>query len=148
MRNSKGRFALKELCKFGHEVRQSDCEDCRASEYRVWNSKYKQRSPARILFENARSRASYYSIPFSITIEDIEAVWPVDNRCPVLGISFQRSKTRAPNFASPSLDRIRPAKGYVPSNIAVISHRANAIKRSETDPEVFRKIAVWLEEHL
>lgn len=71
---------------------------------------------------------------FTITPADIEAVYPKDGKCPVLGI----------DLTTPSLDKIIPALGYVPGNIAVISMKANMLKGDETDPEVFRKIADWL----
>jgi hypothetical protein len=44
-----------------------------------------------------------------------------------------------------SLDRIDPVLGYVQGNIAVISHLANTLKNNCTDPQVFRRIAEYLE---
>lgn len=45
---------------------------------------------------------------------------------------------------SPTLDRIVPDLGYVPGNVAVISFRANAIKRNATVAEL-KAVAAWLE---
>lgn len=43
-----------------------------------------------------------------------------------------------------SLDRIVPSLGYVPGNVAVISHRANRIKSDATADEL-RAVADWLD---
>lgn len=113
------------------------------------------------------------SIPFTITVEDVEKVFPSDGKCPVLDVPFTVNSgpelvfewatpygqaaalplmtmraRRGPCDTSPTLDKIRPMKGYVPGNIAVISSRANRIKNNETDPAVFRKVADWLESEL
>lgn len=45
---------------------------------------------------------------------------------------------------SPTLDRLNNAWGYVPGNIAVISHRANKLKGDATAKEL-RRIATWME---
>jgi hypothetical protein len=47
-----------------------------------------------------------------------------------------------------SLDRIKPELGYVLGNIAIISHLANTIKQNCTDPEVFRRLADYVEQGL
>lgn len=47
---------------------------------------------------------------------------------------------------SPTLDRIVPEKGYVLGNIAVISHKANAIKQNATAEEILR-VAIWLKQN-
>jgi hypothetical protein len=54
------------------------------------------------------------------------------SRCPVLGIPLDRS----PRDNTPSLDRIIPARGYVPSNVIVVSLRANQIKGDATVREL------------
>jgi len=51
-----------------------------------------------------------------------------------------------PKPESPTLDRFIPSKGYIKGNIAVISFRANRIRQNETDPNVFRQIAAWMED--
>jgi hypothetical protein len=45
---------------------------------------------------------------------------------------------------SPNLDRLDPAKGYVPGNVAVISQKANRIKTDACSSEI-RRVADWLE---
>ena len=46
--------------------------------------------------------------------------------------------------SSPSLDRVVPSLGYIPSNVAVISHLANRIKNTGT-AEQHRRIADWMD---
>lgn len=45
--------------------------------------------------------------------------------------------------ASPTLDRLNPAWGYTPTNIAVLSLAANRIKSNGTATELER-IAAWM----
>lgn len=91
----------------------------------------------------AKQRAHKRNVPFSLTVADIKAVWPVDDCCPVFHTPF--GYNRKGGFAtSPSLDCIRPEKGYIVGNIAVISLRANRIKQNETDPAAIKAVAEWL----
>jgi hypothetical protein len=89
---------------------------------------------------SARWRALQAGIAFTITWEDVFAVYPADGICPALGIAFQLGD-RSPY--NPSIDRINPKFGYISGNIAVISRRANAIKQDATFEELER-IALWL----
>lgn len=86
----------------------------------------------------AKKRAEKDGTAFAIGVKDII----IPAFCPVLGIRIEIS-TRAFSDSSPSLDRINPMLGYVPGNIAVISMRANAIKRNGTAAEHDR-IAAWM----
>lgn len=70
-------------------------------------------------------------LEFSITASDIT----IPEYCPVLGIPIFRGIGRdGPN--SPSIDRIDNTKGYIKSNIIVVSHRANQLKRDATIDEL------------
>lgn len=80
-------------------------------------------------------------MPFSITEKDI----PIPTHCPVLGVVLKPvggGMHHRPD--SPSVDEILPGKGYVPGNVAVISWRANSLKR-DGSLEDFCKIVAWLE---
>lgn len=57
--------------------------------------------------------------------------------------NFERCPDNTGRKTGTSFDN--PALGYVPGNIAVISHLANTIKSNCTDPEVFRRVARYLE---
>jgi len=106
--------------------------------------------PEKYLCMNARQRARIYNLPFSITPQDIRDVWPKDDICPVLGIKMKVHFAEGGGYTgprpwSPTIDRFRPHLGYVIGNIGVISLKANRIKCDETDPEIFRAVANWLE---
>jgi hypothetical protein len=63
-------------------------------------------------------------------------------RCPVFDVPFVE---RGAGFSkwSPSIDKIDPAKGYVPGNIQVVSLFANCMKRDATK-EQLRAFARWV----
>lgn len=97
--------------------------------------------PTWYLCKKAKCRAKKHGIPFGITREDIK----IPENCPILGIPLKRNlKVVGPD--SPTLDRIVPEKGYVLGNIAVISHKANAIKQNATAEEILR-VAIWLKQN-
>jgi hypothetical protein len=83
-------------------------------------------SPAFALWERARCRARKRGLRFELA----EASITVPSVCPVLGIPIRPGGPRSPS--SPSLDRIRPARGYIPENVRVISDRANRLKGDRT----------------
>lgn len=73
----------------------------------------------------ARARAKKQGVPYRLTPEDI--VIPL--YCPVLGTKLAQSLgSKGPGDNSPSLDRVVPARGYVPGNVVVLSNRANRAK--------------------
>jgi hypothetical protein len=94
------------------------------------------RSHTLSLWHSARQRAKRRGIPFDLKPADIV----IPETCPVLGIPlFRGVGTLGPN--SPSIDQVVIGKGYVPNNICVISHRANALKRDGTVEELEKVIA-------
>jgi hypothetical protein len=87
--------------------------------------------PTCVMVYRARKNAAKAGVLFDLTENDIT----VPEYCPVLGVRLQRGVGK-PCYASPSLDRIVPAKGYVRGNVRVISYRANALKRDATLEEL------------
>ncbi len=69
-----------------------------------------------------RQRALETGVEFSLRVSDI----PFPEACPVLDIPLDYSSLDN----TPSLDRIDPTGGYTPSNVRVISHRANTLKNN------------------
>lgn len=106
--------------------------------------RWRAENRVRIMWLNARRRAIKNGVPFTITVQDIEKVWPADNRCPIFGLAFKVNKKRGPSPDSATLDRVLPELGYVPGNIAIISHKANYIKSDASINEV-RRVADWME---
>jgi hypothetical protein len=107
----------------------------RKEKNKQWRIKKREEDRYRFVWYAAKRRAKQHNIIFTITKQDIIDVSPIDNRCPILGIILEfGNKTVQDN--SPSLDRLIPHLGYVPGNIALISHRANRIKNDATVDEL------------
>lgn len=107
--------------------------------YLEYNRQRKHKDPARWLLNTARARARKKGLCCTIKLDDIV----VPEVCPILGIPIFSSDGKVgPN--SPSIDRVDSTKGYVPGNIAVISHRANQIK-SDMTPEIARNLVRYFD---
>jgi hypothetical protein len=110
--------------------RHTYCNTCQ-------NQRYINLNPRKKMLYAARARANKLGVEFTITVNDIE----IPTHCPVFGIPLEarigqgRSNTYQ-ILNSPSLDRIVNDKGYVPGNIAVISFRANLLKRDASTDEL------------
>jgi len=83
------------------------------------------------MYRRAKHRAKKKGMPFTITPEDIK----LPARCVVLGIRLCYTNDTM-RYNSPSLDRIDNSRGYEPSNIWVISARANGLKLDATVEEL------------
>jgi len=94
------------------------------------------------MYGNAQQRARRAGVPFALTPADVEALWPADGRCPVFGMRL-KAATGQVQDASPTLDRLNPAWGYVPHNCAVISYKANVAKGSSTASDLVQ-VAAWM----
>ena len=99
--------------------------------------KWQADNPEATMLIRARTRAKKRGLECTITVDDVKAVWPRHNRCPVYGTELVRNLGRAHSAPeSPSLDRIDNTQGYVPGNIWVISLEANGTKRDFTIEEL------------
>jgi hypothetical protein len=101
----------------------------------------RETSIATVMVRNAKGRAKRAGVPFSLTPEDVV----IPDLCPVLGIPIKQGKG-GHSANSPTLDKIIPALGYVPGNVAVISHRANALKNNASIHEL-RALVRYIEKH-
>lgn len=102
--------------------------------YDVWYPNNLERH----MIYSARRRAKKYNVPFALSHTDIH----VPKVCPVLGIRLKSGVGRSTDN-SPTLDRIRPHRGYVKGNVAVISSLANRIKTDATLEQV-EKVLRWM----
>ncbi len=101
-----------------------------------------KRNPRSRWLAGARSRAKRSSVPFDLTAADIV----IPTHCPVLGCKLEIGDNRQSDTA-PSLDRLRPERGYVRGNVFVISYKANRWKNNAS-PQDLRTIADWMERML
>ena len=102
----------------------------------------RENDPIGEMCRSAKARALRSGVPFTIGPDDVRAVWPADNCCPVLGIEFAAGEGN-PVDASPTLDRLNNSWGYEPGNIAVISFRANRSKGNMRASEL-ESIVRWM----
>lgn len=86
---------------------------------------------------HARKRAAELGLPFDLTADWFEAVWPPNGRCEVLPyIQLEWGGGMTDRNSSPSIDRIFPDRGYVQTNCRIISNRANTLKNNATTKEM------------
>lgn len=113
--------------------------ELRAAGYHAaWNRNDWLKDPRKRLLKKARERAKMYGRECTLLLEDI--VMP--ERCPLLGVRLAVG-TRQVKNNSPTLDRKDSSKGYVPSNVWVISWRANRIKSDGTLAELKLIVKNW-----
>lgn len=98
--------------------------------------------PRMNILSSARRRAKLKGIEFSITTDNIV----VPTVCPILGIPLVVNEKHAKEN-SPTLDRVDVSKGYIPSNICVISARANRLKNDASLDEM-RAVIAYSESHM
>jgi len=112
---------------------QWHCSTCDAETKRAWYAA----DPRRRMLQHIRARARQTNLPFSLTLDDIV----IPEFCPVLGLKLTKNDRRGARETSPSVDRHRPALGYVPSNVTVISWRANRLRNDATLEELEKIVA-------
>jgi hypothetical protein len=102
----------------------------------------KARHPERVMLSSAKDSAKKKGLAFNLDLSDIR----IPEVCPVLGIPLKKvgkGATLSEWYGRPSLDRLDSSQGYVKGNVAVISLRANVLKRNGTAEEHAR-IATWM----
>ena len=123
-----------------------NCSRLKGKEYRISgrDSAGRRANPvgtqlARMI-ASSRVRAKEKGIDHDLDVEYLRSITP--SHCPYLGIELRWEVQNGlgvqnkvyPN--SPSLDRIDSSKGYIKGNVAIVSHRANSIKRDATEVEL------------
>ena len=80
---------------------------------------------AQSVLEKARCRARGKKVPFNLKIEDIiQLMVAQDYRCALCKVPFLNVLQNEPAFR-PSLDRMKPAEGYVVGNVRIVAFIAN-----------------------
>lgn len=83
------------------------------------------------LYHATKCRSKKENMEFDLTKEYIDSL--LGEKCPVLGLTYE-IKHNSPNSAS--VDRINNDKGYTKDNVAIISRRANNLKKDATLKEL------------
>ena len=94
---------------------------------------------ARALVHAARHRAKTKSLPCDLDVWSALAVQAVleRGRCQLTGLAFGKGP-----FA-PTLDRIEPAKGYVPHNVRVVCRLVNAALGDWGEATLRQAMSTW-----
>lgn len=128
-----------EACRNSQRAAADRWQKAHPDHRRKYNRRYRTAHPERRLWTLARQRAYRDGIPFNILPSDIV----IPPACPVFGTPWRQPGT-GPGPDSMTLDRLRSDEGYQRGNLAVISHRANTLKRDATAKEM-RRLADWME---
>lgn len=136
--NAKAKDGLQYACR---ECRRKSGKDYKSSDQgRATVAAWRHSNPKKTMLYAARRRAKRDGVQCTITEEDIV----IPKLCPILGIELKSGNgTKGPSPSAPTLDRIQPKIGYVPMNIQVISHKANAMKNNATPQELYL-FAKWV----
>lgn len=101
--------------------------------YRNKAVKYRQKNKLEMLLKDAKKRAKQKNIEFSITKQDI---FPAPLNCPILNKPLVFDSTGKVDWFSATIDRIDNSLYYIPTNVRIISFRANWIKSDSTKIEI------------
>ena len=119
------------------------CKECQKSQV----AEFHARRPFYNIMQAAKNRAKKSGVPFDIDEEYLEDIWT--GHCPVfqtkLRLPGKGTKQQVNGKHGPSLDRIRPDRGYVRGNVIWISQAANLIKSNATSSDILT-VGRWLEQ--
>ena len=79
----------------------------------------------KVILRAAKMRSKKKNIEFNLTLADLIKI--KNNICPILGCEILY-KSGIDHKLSASLDRIDPTKGYIISNVKIVSHEGNTLK--------------------
>ena len=104
-----------------------------------WQRERRKEKPADCLILDAKRRANKKKVPYAISEKEHDRIAAViaAGKCEVTGLPFANLEGTA-NPWSPSLDRIRPALGYVDGNIRVVVWALNMAKSGWGDDVLLR----------
>ena len=79
----------------------------------------------KVILSKAKKRSKKKGLEFDLTLSDLISL--KNNTCPILGCEILY-KSGIDHKRSASLDRIDPTKGYIISNVKIVSHEGNSLK--------------------
>jgi hypothetical protein len=125
---------------------------------RGWMQKLNRNRPpigSKRFFSNAcskmKNKSKKLKLDFNLDPTYLKDIFPVDGKCPALGLTLEKSINGVGADKSPSLDRIIPKLGYIKGNIQWVSRLANQIMTNATPDQVimvgdyFKKVIKELE---
>ena len=111
------------------------CRNCMSIKAKKDYNKRKQdhNFKVRYTLNASKARARKRDLEHTLTLEELNSLFPQDMVCPVFGFTMQWGN---PKWSSPSLDRIDSTKGYTLDNCQIISNKANKLKNDATLQEL------------
>jgi hypothetical protein len=107
---------------------------------------WRRKNPVKALLQGCRSRAKKRGMEFDLVAADL---YPLPTHCPVfkdIELKYwtrREGKSGRKNWAAASIDRRDSSRGYVKDNVAIMSLRANTLKRDGSLAE-FDAIVTYL----
>ncbi len=102
---------------------------------------WKQKDPLRYMLFYSKRGALKRGIPFELVASDFQ---DLPTHCPVLGIELEYAADGPRHDGTASIDRVNNSMGYTPSNVRIISWRANRLK-SDAAADELRRLVNYLE---
>ena len=122
----------KETKRTRHNDLYSSSDDYRTAKKKWAMQTYRNKSPEKRILNFIRSRAKAEGLEFDLSLVDIE----IPTICPVLGIPIVLPNGQRRSDGTASVDRIDNTKGYIKSNIKIISWRTNRLKNDASLDEL------------
>lgn len=118
-----------------------------ASEYRKqWAADMiNTRDPLYFQIKNIRKKCRDTNTPYDIDSNFIMNLHRKQPNCPITGLRMTLPNEPGDPMQRMTIDRLDPNGGYLRTNVSLLSHRANLLKGNNTNPEIFRRLADWLE---
>jgi hypothetical protein len=104
---------------------------------------WQKANPVKVQFWSRRRFARSRGLEFAITLDDVLAAWPKDEKCGICGVGFVRAKSEA---RCPSIDRIDNTQGYTQENCQIICVSCNGTKNNRDLPELAERtdaVGAW-----
>ena len=112
------------------------CKSCLHEKAKEWKRAHPFEYLCSNMLTQAKKRARQYEREFDLDYEYIKSI--AVSHCPVLKspLIWQYCHGQGTGDHPPSLDRIDNSKGYIKGNVAIISHKANAMKKNFSAEEL------------
>lgn len=145
---------------FDFDLRSGRCDDCHRAYHRAWkrsehgkavirrnNKKAQKEKRAMVLIAAAKGRSRKKGIPFDLSLVERSRLQQVIDlgECELTGLPFKMDNPDAQFcWDSPSLDRIKPERGYVDGNIRVVLYGINAAMGPWGEEVLETMVRAWL----
>ena len=109
----------------------------------AYSAQYRQRKRAKNLIYLAKARSRKLGVAFDLDQHESELQARIDlGVCELSGIPLDLTGTRG--YASPSLDRIIPSKGYAYTNIRVLCQAMNCALGNWGEDRLLEVMTAWM----